>query len=126
MGYKYFLDRGQISGLGLKTDMASKTLAKSTRLASGALVRDVIATKRTWSFAWDYLPGNNLDVDDGGLGRDMIKELFDSGGEHTLTYPVEGQANGIATVMFGEDYKESIQSAADEFLWKVSFTLVEI
>ena len=99
-------------------------IKRETRLASGKLVRDVIATKRVFSFSWHWLPGQDSDVEDSGLGRDSLRDLYDDGGSYNLMVPLETGGHDSVTVYF-DNYSEERARVGSYYLWNVDFTLVE-
>jgi hypothetical protein len=103
-----------------------REIARTTRLASGNLVKDVIARKRTWSLSWKYLAGDTANTMDGGLGRDALKTLFETGGELNFILPEEGGGSETVEVMFGEEFGESLITTSPDWKWKVSFELIEV
>lgn len=120
----YYLDGYKLSAVERQMDTSSERLARETRLASGRLVRDVIAIKRTWAIEFDWLPGDDDDVIDGGLGRDSIRQMYEDGGTYTFSVPRESDTEDEVTVLFGEYEEERIRTTPNYF-WHVSFELVE-
>lgn len=99
-------------------------IQKETRLASGKLVRDVVTIKRTFSFAWERLPGQDSDVVDGGLGRDSLRDMYNEGGSYNLMVPLETGGYDDVTVLF-DKYSEKRDRVGSYYLWNVELTLVE-
>jgi len=120
----YYLDGHKLSAVERQMETSSERIARETRLASGRLVRDVIAIKRTWSIEYDWLPGDDDDVIDDGLGRDSIRGMYEDGGTYTFSVPRESDTEDEVTVMFGEYEEERIRTNPNYF-WRVSFELVE-
>ena len=99
-------------------------IKKETRLASGKLVRDVVAIKRIFPFSYEWLPGQDTDVADGGVGRDSIRDMYDAGGSYNLRVPLEKGGFDDVVVYF-DKYKEVRVRTAPHYLWDLSFSLVE-
>jgi hypothetical protein len=126
MSTRYSLGGSLLSAGGLQVKTGLARIAQRTRLASGSLVEDIIATKRVWRFTYDELPGDTGDVLDDGLGRDALRGLFDAGGTLTLTVPLEGGSTENVTVMFGENFDESRTRVRSFWRWNVEFELDEV
>jgi hypothetical protein len=123
---RYGLNSGHISAGGLAVEVDPRVLARSVRLASGALVRDITAVKRSWKFTYTDLPGDTGNVRDGGFGRDSLRDLYDAGGAQTLYVPVEGTTTESVQVLFGETFSEKRTQIRPFWRWDVGFTLEEI
>lgn len=99
-------------------------IKKETRLASGKLVCDVVATKRIFNFSYELLPGKDSDVADSGVGRNSVRELYDDGGSYNLRAPLELGGYDDVTVVFA-GYKEERVSVIPHYQWNISFSVVE-
>lgn len=99
-------------------------IMRQQRLASGKLVRDVVAVKRTYKFSYKDLPGLDANVADSGLGRNSIRDLFDDGGSLSLLVPQEVGGFESVTVYF-EGYQEDRKKVIPYYQWDLDFTLVE-
>jgi hypothetical protein len=130
MANEYYLGESgseeMLSSISLVVETGHEVLKSETRLASGALVRDVIARKRRWEFTWEFLPGDDTDVEDSGLGRDSLKDLFDTGGELVLKVPLETGGTDDVDVLFEGEFSERRIRVSPYFAWEVGFSLVEI
>lgn len=125
----YGLERSLESTGEVKSSI--KKIERSRRTAQGVLKRDVIATKREWSFSWDELPGQPTDTWDGGLGRDDIVEMYEDGGELSLLVPSEAGEPGGATyeqvdVLFDADLSEEVHKRNPRYSYSLSFKLIEV
>lgn len=123
---RYGLNSGHLSAGGLVVAVDPRALARSTRLAGGTLVRDIIAVKRSWKFTYTDLPGDTGNVRDGGIGRDDLRDLYDAGGAQTLYVPVEGTTAETVQVLFGETFSEKRVQILPFWRFDVGFTLEEI
>lgn len=99
-------------------------IEKSTRLASGKMVKDVVAIKRVFNFSYKLLPGKDADVADSGVGRNSIREMYDDSGTYNLRVPLDVGGYDDVTVYF-EKYSEERARAAPHYLWNLSFSVVE-
>ena len=129
MAEEYYLgelgSESMLSSVDRDVNEQPERLKKETRLASGKLVRDIIAVKRTVKFSYEKLPGKTSDVADGGMGRNDIRDLYDEGGELSLRIPKDVGGFDDVTVFFGS-YSEDRASATPYYQWDLQFTLVEV
>ena len=129
MAEEYYLgelgSESMLSSVDRDVNEQPERLKKETRLASGKLVRDIIAVKRTVKFSYEKLSGKTSDVVDGGLGRNDIRDLYDEGGELNLRIPLDVGGFEDVTVLF-DSYSEDRASATPYYQWDLQFTLVEV
>ncbi|MGA2488778.1 MAG: hypothetical protein ABSF99_01130 [Anaerolineales bacterium] len=123
---RYGLNSGYLSAGGLTVDPTPQVLSRSTRLANGALVKDIYAVKRSWKFTYTDLPGATANVQDGGFGRNDLLGLFNGGGVQTLVVPVEGDSTESVSVLFGDTWTEERTIILPFWRWNVEYTLEEI
>jgi hypothetical protein len=122
----YKLESENLSIVGLSpVEMIPTEISRAERLASGILVKDVIATKRSWKFTYELLPGATSHVEDGGLGRDDIYALFLAGDAVTLTVPLEDESSDDVDV-FITNYSETRRFVDPHWVYNMSFELVEV
>ena len=104
-------------------------IVRETRTAAGSLKRDTIATKRSFSFVYSWIPGQNHNVPDGGMGRDDLLALFEAGGEYSFHLPTEDDLPEDVTVMFdAQSWNETLLQRDGPFgwVWVLSFRLLEV
>lgn len=95
--------------------ISNSPIEKITRLASGKLVKDVVAIKKTFSLSYNDITGTDLNT---------ILGIIGTGDFVTLEYPTE-TGTGTATVTAGEIPRELwINSGAKRYR-EVSLELVE-
>lgn len=128
MADEYYLgelgSESMLSSVERKVSEAPLEISKKTRLATGKLVKDIIAVKRVFNFSYEWLPGQDSDVADSGMGRDSIRELYDDGESLNLRAALEeGGFDDIAVHFDG--YKEERIRTAPYYIWNLSFSLVE-
>lgn len=104
-------------------------IGREVRTASGTLVRDVVAIKRTWQFRYSWLPAKKSYVYDGGMGRDELYALYCL--KKALSFHVPSQDGAVedVTVQFAMDsWDEHLIDTDGPWGWvyEVSFTLVEV
>lgn len=114
----------KLSSVDRLVSEAPLKIKKEVRLATGKMVRDVIATKRILKFSYKLLPGKDSDVADEGVGRNSIREMYDDGGTYNLRVPLDVGGYDDVTVFF-DKYDEGRTKAVPYYLWQVNFTLVE-
>lgn len=120
-----------LSAYGRKLSVSSRHIVRETRTASGALVRDIIATKRTWKIDYSRIPDNLGDVDDvNGMGRNELYDLYIRVGALSFHVPQDDtdETWEDVSVQFGaESWQEDLlHRATNERIWKLSFTLEEV
>lgn len=129
MAEEYYLgelgSESMLSSVDRNVNENPERLKKETRLASGKLVRDIIAVKRTFKFSFEKLPGKTSDVADGGMGRNDIRDFYDEGGELNLRVPLDVGGYEDVTVLFG-GYSEDRASATPYYQWDLQFSLDEV
>ena len=109
-------------------EMGTDQIARDARTAAGALCRDLVATKRTWRFAYSWLPAQRQHVFDGGMSRDELKALYVAGGLQSFKVPRCNAFPEQTYVMFGlGSYSEKLllRDVAEGDVYSVSFDLVE-
>jgi hypothetical protein len=116
----------KLSAKGMSIHEAAREIKRETRLASGKLVRDCIARKRAWQLSWKRLAGSTADTEDGGLGRDALRALFDAGGSLNFVAPLEGGGSETTAVMFGEMFEEELLQTSPFWQWRLGFELEEV
>jgi hypothetical protein len=126
MTTRHQLGSDLLSAGGLTVTPGATEISRKTRLASAAMVKDVIAVKRTWKFSYTDLPGLDSNVRDAGPGRDTLWSLYLNGGTQTLVLPAESGIGEAVEVMFGEGYSEKRTSVTPFWRWDVEFTLEEV
>ena len=128
MSDEYYLgelgSESKLSSIELDVSESPLEISKKTRLATGKLVKDIIAVKRVFNFSYEWLAGQDSDVVDSGLGRDSIREMYDDDGAFNLRAPLEGGGFDDVTVHFNK-YKEKRIRTTPYYLWNLSFSLVE-
>ena len=126
MTTRYQLGSDLLSAGGLTVTPGAIEIARKTRLASATLVKDVIAVKRTWKFAYTDLPGLDENVRDAGLGRNSLWVLFLAGGVLTLTLPAESGLGETVEVDFAEGFNDKRTAVSPFCRWDVEFSLEEV
>jgi len=108
-------------------DVKYEEIARSTRTASGALKRDVVAVKRVFPFAYSWLPGKAARVQDGGMGRDELLALYNASAELSFHLPREDAVAEDVTVRFRSfSSKMILRDSGWGWVWAVSFELEEV
>ncbi len=129
MAEEYYLgelgSESMLSSVDRNVDENPERIKKDVRLASGKMVRDVIAVKRTFKFGYKKLPGKTSDVADDGMGRNDLRDLYDDGGELNLRVPLDVGGYDDVTVLF-DGYSEKRASATPYYQWDLQFTLTEV
>jgi hypothetical protein len=118
-----------LSTINRQIDCSKQKIVREHVLADGSLKRDLVATKRTWTLSWDYLPSRTSDVLDGGLGTDALEALYDLTGTLSFRFPDDDGSYSTVTVLPSADgFKKKVQlrRASGLHLWNVSLTLREI
>ncbi len=128
MAEEYYLgelgSEAMLSSVEREVQEVPERIVRQKRLASGKLVRDVVAVKRSFSFSYENLPGLDVNVADSGIGRNSLRDLFDEGGSYSLLVPQEVGGFESVTVYF-DGYKEKRKKVTPYYQWDVNFTLVE-
>lgn len=128
MADEYYLgelgSESMLSSVDRKVSESPLEIKKEVRLASGKLVRDVVAIKRVFKFSYGWIPGQDSDVADSGIGRDLIREMYNDGGSYNLRVALEEGGFDDLTVYF-DGYKEERVRTTPYYLWDLSFNLVE-
>ena len=105
---------------------SSSMIASETRLASGKLVRDRVANKRTWTFRWDALAGKTTDMDDRGMGRDDLRELYENDSNLYLYVPLEDGTHEMVQVLFGTQFVDKRLRISPYYDYRVQIDLMEV
>jgi hypothetical protein len=123
---RYGLNSGYLSPGGLTVTVNPQVIGRSMRTATGALVQDLVATKRSWKFTYTDLPDTTGNVKNGNFGRTALLALYNAGGAQTLKVPVEGSTAETVSVLFGGTFTQKRTSILPFWRFDVEFTLEEI
>ena len=106
-----------LSALGRTYEVRSKQYSKSDRTASAKLVRDVIATKKTFTLAYSMIDGDDLDT---------YKDLYDEDSKLLLrVYTDDSNYEDFTVLMEPIDYERILMF--DDGLWgNVDIVLEEV
>ncbi len=122
----------RLSGNDCSLDISHEVFGREARMADGSLKRDIIAVKRTWTFRYSYLPGKQRNVQDGGMGRDEIRERFVSlsaWAGHSLVVPTEdGVAESVTVQFVPNSWKEKLLQREGPLgtVYELAFALTEV
>jgi len=125
MANEFMIDGEMLNPSGMTHSISEDTVAKTTRLADGTLAHDWVNVKRTFSFSWSFLLGQ----DSGSfLGRDSIRAYNLAGNSIILTVPLEvSPYSEDVECVFGESWTERIVMVKSSvYYWELSFDLVEV
>ncbi len=103
-------------------------IRKDQRLAGGNLVSYKVAQKHRFAWQWQWLPGKQRDVWDGGLGRDGLYALYVADNVMNFLVPNQGGVHTIYSVRFeANSWREQIvQRTGDFWAWRVMVSLIEV
>jgi len=125
MANEFMIDSEILNPSGMTHNISEDTIAKTTRLADGTLAHDWVDVKRTFSFSWSFLLGQ----DSGSyIGRDSIREYNLAGNSVVLTVPLEASPySEDVECVFGASWTERIVMVKSSvYYWELSFDLVEV
>jgi hypothetical protein len=109
----------KLNGTTIKTPqkfiVTSQPIEQTTRLASGKLVKDIIAVKKQFNLSYSDITGTDLAT---------ILSIIADGGFVTLEYQTESGA-GTATVTTGEIPRELWSASGTKRYRDVEITLTE-
>lgn len=96
--------------------IARFNITKATRLASGLMSMEIIATKRKFTFSYDAINADELQT--------ILDILFGGTAFYTLEY-VENNTTKTVTVYSGAT-NQDLWRTGDKWIWhKVKFSLIE-
>jgi len=117
----------KMSAIERRIEEVQEQVGAEMRLAGGALMQDLTATKRRWRFRYAWLAADTDNVEDSGLGRDDLQALYAAGSSLNLKEPLEDGTRDNHTVRFvhGSWVERRIQ-AAPHWIYELEFELVEV
>jgi hypothetical protein len=117
----------KLSEVQRKYNHSTNKIVLEHRLSNGTLARKLVTTKNTFSFSWEYLPYDDSDVADDGMGVSSIEGILD--GVIVLRVPeVDGTYTEYNTLLSPDSYQctLALRRSSGKTYWNVSLTLQEV
>lgn len=117
----------KVSAFGRTLTITDEILSREERTASGRLVRDIIATKKTFSLSYEVISGDDLAqfLDFYDLNSELSLLIFTESNATTTT-PEPSENYDIYTVLMAPISRERLLLASDGLWSGVNIELTEV